>query len=195
MATYHYPNKPHVQPNFGLCLHKNSSICTIIRDITYLVHLAWKPSRKIPHNAFVNALPLSYCRGTSHDILVTNRGQVRTEANRLRKMTMQVTSWQGLPARDCKYVHFGGNLGFRSYLSYPNVSFAQCTVLCTDVTFPDDLVAFAHKSHMHMSRLHAQPWQHGILHWLGVKTAGVTHCKQNGYVSHAQKMTISIIIL
>ena len=134
-------------------------------------------------------------RGTSHDILVTNRGQVRMEANRLHKMTMQVTSWQGLPARGCKYVHFGGNLAFRSYLSYPNVSFAQCTVLCTDVTFPDDLVAFAHKSHMRMSRLHAQPWQHGILHLLGVKTAGVTHCKQNGYISHAQKMTISIIIL
>ena len=74
---------------------------------------------------------------------------------------------------------------FRSSLSYPNVSFTQRTVLCTDVTFHDDLVACAHKSHTCTSRSHAQPWQRGISHPLGVKTTGVTQCKQNGHVPHA----------
>ena len=53
------------------------------------------------------------------------------------------------------------------------------------VTFPDDLVACVHKSRMRTSRSHAQPWQHGISHLRGVKTTGVTQCKQNGLVPHA----------
>ena len=61
---------------------------------------------------------------------------------------------------------------FRSSLSYPNVSFTQRTVLCTDVMLHDDLVACAHKSRTRMSRSHAQPWQRGISHLLGVKTTG-----------------------
>ena len=71
---------------------------------------------------------------------------------------------------------------FRCSLSYLNVSFTQHTVLCTDVTFHDDLVACAQKSRTCMSRSHAQPWQRGIVHLLGVKTTGVTQCKQNGHV-------------
>ena len=74
---------------------------------------------------------------------------------------------------------------FRSSLSYPNVSFTQRTVLCTDVTLHDDLVACAHKSRTRMSRSHAQPWQRGISHLLGVKTTGVTQCKQTN-MSHMQ---------
>ena len=39
---------------------------------------------------------------------------------------------------------------FRSSLSYPNVSFTQRTVLCTDVTLHDDLVALcAQVTHAH----------------------------------------------
>ena len=41
---------------------------------------------------------------------------------------------------------------FRSSLSYPKVSFTQRTVLCTDVTFHDNLVAChacAQADHMH----------------------------------------------
>ena len=60
-------------------------------------------------------------------------------------------------------MHFGGNLGYISSLSYPNVNFTQHTVLCTEVTFHDDLVACAHKSRLRTSRSHAQPWQRGIL--------------------------------
>ena len=74
----------------------------------------------------------------------------------------------------CKYVHFGGSLGYISSLSYPNVSFTQRTVLCTEVTFHNDLVACAHKSRPRTSRSHAQPWQRGMSHLLGVKTTGVT---------------------
>ena len=71
-----------------------------------------------------------------------------------------------------------------SSLSYPNVSFTQRIVLCTDVTFPDDLVACVHKSRMHTSRSHAQPRECGLSHPLGIKTAGVRQCKQNGHVPH-----------
>ena len=72
----------------------------------------------------------------------------------------------------------------RSSLSYPNMSFTQRTVLCTEVTFHDDLVACAHKSRTHMSRSHAQTWQRGISHLLGVKTTGVKQCEQNCHVPH-----------
>ena len=61
-------------------------------------------------------------------------------------------------------MHFGGSLGYIPSLSYPNVSFTQRTVLCTEVTFHNDLVACAHKSRTRTSRSHAQPWQRGISH-------------------------------
>ena len=48
-----------------------------------------------------------------------------------------------------------------------------------EVTVHDDLVAWAHKSHMRMSRSHVQQWQQGISHHLGGKTTGFTHYKQN----------------
>ena len=72
-----------------------------------------------------------------------------------------------------------------SSLSYLNVSFTQRTVLCTEVTFHDDLVACVHKSRTRTSRSHAQPWQRGNSHLLGVETTGVTQCKQNRRVPHA----------
>ena len=65
------------------------------------------------------------------------------------------------------------------------MSFTHRTVLRTEVTFHDDLVACAHKSRTWTSRSHAQQWQRGISHLRGVKTTGVTQCKQNGHVPHA----------
>ena len=123
-------------------------------------------------------------RGTSRDVLVTNRGHVTTEANRLRRMTMQVTS-AGLARARLQVCAFWRESWFISSLSYPNVSFTQRTVLCTEVAFYDNLVAFAHKSRTRTSRPHAQLWHHGISHLLGVKTTRVTQCNQNGHVPHA----------
>ena len=122
-------------------------------------------------------------RGKSCDVLVTNHEQVATEANRLRRMTMQVTS-AGLARVWLQICALWRESWFISSLSYPNVSFTQHTVLCTEVTFHDDLVACAHKSHTGTSRSHAQPWQRGMSHLLGVKTTGVTQCKQNRHVPH-----------
>ena len=123
-------------------------------------------------------------RGTSRDVLVTNRGQVTTEANRLHRMTMQVTSAELTRAR-LQVCALWKESWFRSSLSYLNVSFTQRTILCTEVTFHDDLVACAHKSRMRTSRSHAQPWQRGISHLLDVKTTGITQCKQSCHVPHA----------
>ena len=41
-----------------------------------------------------------------------------------------------------------------------------------------NFMACAHKSCMHTSRSHAQLWQRGITHLLGVKTTGVTQCNK-----------------
>ena len=87
-------------------------------------------------------------RGTSRDVLVTNRGQVTTEANRLRRMTMQVTS-AGLACARLHVCALWRESWVISSLSYPNVSFTQCTVLCTEVTFHNNLVACVHKSCTH----------------------------------------------
>ena len=76
-----------------------------------------------------------------------------------------------------------------------NVSFTQRTVLCMEVTFHDNLVACAHKSHTRTSRSHAQPWQRGISHLRGVKTTGVTQCKQNGHVPHVLALEPLVDIL
>ena len=114
----------------------------------------------------------------------------------LRRMMMQMTL-AGLARVRLQVCALWKECWFRSSLSYPNVSFTQRTVLCTDVTFPDDLVACVHKScthtsrshaqpwqRTHTSRSHAQPWQSEISHLLGVKTEGVTQCKQNRHVPH-----------
>ena len=130
-------------------------------------------------------------RGTSRDVLVTSHGQVTTEANQLRRMTMQVTS-AGVARAQLQVCALWRESWFISSLSYPNVSFTQCTVLCTEVTFHNDLVACAHKSRTRMSRSHAQPWQRGISHLLGVKTTGVIQCKQNGRVPHANSIKLQI---
>ena len=66
------------------------------------------------------------------------------------------------------------------------MKFTQRTVLRTEVMFHDDMVAYAHKSRTRTSRSHAQLWQRGISHLRGVKTTGVTQCKQNEHVPHAQ---------
>ena len=121
---------------------------------------------------------------------MTNRGEVTTDANRLCRITMQVTSAELVRVR-LQVCAYWRESWFRSSLSYLNMSFTQHTVLYTDVTFPDDLVACVHKSRTHMSRSHAQPWQRGISHLLGVKVAGVTQCKQNGHVAYAVSGEIS----
>ena len=69
---------------------------------------------------------------------MTNRGQVTTEANGLRRMTMQVTS-AGLARAWLQVCALWRESWLISSLSYPNVSFTQRTVLCTEVTFNDDL--------------------------------------------------------
>ena len=93
-------------------------------------------------------------------------------------MTMQVTS-AGLTCARLQVFALWRESWFISSLSYPNVNFTQHTVLCTEVTFHDDLVA-VRTSHARtrMSRSHAQPWQRGISQLLGVKTTGITQCKQ-----------------
>ena len=85
-------------------------------------------------------------RGTSCDVLVTNRGHVTTEANRLRRMMIQVTP-AGLARARLQVCAFWRESWFISSLSYPNVSFTQRTVLCMEVTFYDNLVAFGSTSH------------------------------------------------
>ena len=117
---------------------------------------------------------------------MTNRRQITTKANRLCRMTTLVTS-AGLAHARLQECALWRESWFISSLSYPNVSFTQRSDLCTEVTFHDDLVACAHKSHMRTSRSHAQPWQRRISHLLGVKTTGVTQCKQNGHVEFAQE--------
>ena len=84
-------------------------------------------------------------RGISRDVLVTNRGQVTTEANRLRRMTMQVTS-VGLTRMQLQVCALWRE-SFISSLSYPTMSSTHRTVLYTEVTFHDDLVAPVRTSH------------------------------------------------
>ena len=84
----------------------------------------------------------------------------------------------GLPRARLQVCALWRESWFISSLSYPNVNFTQHTVLCTEMTFHEDLVACAHKSRTRTSRSHAQPWQRGISHLSGVKTTGVTQCKQ-----------------
>ena len=103
------------------------------------------------------------------------------EANRLRRMTMQVTSTGLARARLQVCALRRESWLYIFSVLHLNMSFTQWTVLCTEVTFHDDLVAYAHKSRKRTSRSHAQPWQRGISHLLGVKT---TQCKQNGHVPH-----------
>ena len=111
---------------------------------------------------------------------MTNRGQVTTEVNRRRRMTMQVMS-AGLTHAQLQVCALWKESWFRSSLSSPNVSFTQHTVLCMEVTFHDDLVACVHKSCTRMMHNHGNM---GISHLLGVKTTGVTQCTQNCHVPH-----------
>ena len=76
--------------------------------------LPGNPLKSYHTTPFVNALPLSYCTEAHHTTFVTR--QVTMETNiQFHRMTMQVMC-QGLPARGCKYVHFGGN--FRLHILY-----------------------------------------------------------------------------